>query len=436
MEVAQRARALIALLVLSTVCSNTHAALAGEQETLAAEQEPALRAQDPLAAARAFSATQPDYLQAKDSGGVPAGLPDLRASTCGECHQQIYAEWQISTHARAYGDDPQFQAELAKSRGGDGDVRWMCLNCHTPLLAQQEKLVTGLTGGGLDRPIYAANPGFDGTLQHEAITCASCHVRDAVVLGPFGGSGAPHPVRKSRALLGNGVCTNCHQAKAHFEELALACVFDTGAEFEAGPYAAEGYTCQKCHMPEIERPLVAGGAPRLTRRHWFGGSMIAKQPRFEAELAAIRSHYPDGLSLSWSELPDNLLAHTDSTLKFRLENSAAGHLLPTGDPERFLLVTARVRDATGAVLAERTERIGAVWQWSPQPHKLSDNRLAPREVRVLDLQLAATEPGTLRLELEASKWRINDENLRYHDLVDKTVPGRVFFRSETSLEVR
>jgi len=415
--------------VLSTVCSNTHAALAGEQKTLAAEQET-------LAAARAFSATQPYYLQARDSGGVPEGLPDLRASTCGKCHQQIYAEWQISTHARAYGDDPQFQAELTKPREGGGDVRWMCLNCHTPLLSQQESLVTGLTDEALDRPIYAANPSFDGALRHEAITCASCHVRDAVILGPFGGSGAPHPVRKSEALLGNSACTSCHQAKAHFEELALACVFDTGAEFEAGPYAAEGYTCQRCHMPEIERPLVVGGTPRATRRHWFGGSMIAKQARFEEELAAVRPHYPDGLSVSWSELPDKLLAGAASRLAFRLENSAAGHLLPTGDPERFLLVTARVRDATGAVLAERTERIGAVWQWSPQPRKLSDNRLAPREVRVLDLQLPATGPGTLSLELEASKWRISEENLRYHDLLGKTVPGRVFFRSETSLRVR
>ena len=109
---------LLTTLLLLTACSDTRADIAGAEVA----SEPGAEA---LAEARAFSATQPYYLQAADSGGVPAGLPDLRASTCGECHRDIYAEWQISTHARAYLDDPQFQAELHKSRLGDNDVGWM-----------------------------------------------------------------------------------------------------------------------------------------------------------------------------------------------------------------------------------------------------------------------------------------------------------------------
>ena len=123
-------------------------------------------------------------------------------------------------------------------------------------------------------------------------------------------------------------------------------------------------------------------------------------------------------------------------LHYRIENRHAGHLLPTGDPERFLLVTARARDASGAVLAERIERFGAVWEWSPQPRKTSDNRLAPREARVLSLEVPATGTGGLSLELEASKWRISEENLRYHQLEGRTVAGRVFHKSTTTLEVR
>ncbi len=422
-------RVLLALLLLLPGCRDTPADL-GDDTSGGLEEV------SPMDAARAFSASQPYYLQATDSGGVPAGLPDLRAATCGGCHTEIYAEWRISTHARAYGDDPQFQAELHKSRNEGGDVGWMCLNCHTPLMSQQPKLVTGLHDGKLNQPQYLDNPGFDATLQHEAVTCASCHVRDGVVLGPFGAGGAPHAVRRSEDLLTNTVCTRCHQAKAHFEELALACVFDTGSEFEAGPYAAQGFTCQSCHMPEIERPLVSEGASRKTRRHWFGGSMIPKQPHFEEELAAIRSHYPDGLAVAWIGLPNSIAAGRSSSLRFRIQNQHAGHMLPTGDPERFLVINARLRDASNRVVAERSERIGAVWEWSPQPRKISDNRLAPQEAREFDLELPALPAGTLSLELEASKWRISEQNQRYHQLEGQTVPGRIFHRASTTLAIR
>ena len=93
--------------------------------------------------------------------------------------------------------------------------------------------------------------------------------------------------------------------------------------------------------------------------------MIAKQKRFEVELAAIRKHYPEGLVVAWKELPIQLLAGAASTLHYQVENRRAGHLLPTGDPERFLLITARIRDSSGVVLSEQTERIGAVWEWAP-----------------------------------------------------------------------
>jgi hypothetical protein len=77
-----------------------------------------------------------------------------------------------------------------------------------------------------------------------------------------------------------------------------------------------------------------------------------------------------------------------------------------------------------------------VWEWSPQPRKTSDNRLAPREAREFSLEVPATGTGGLSLELEASKWRISEENLRYHQLEGKTVAGRVFHKSTTTLEVR
>ena len=67
---------------------------------------------------------------------VPKGLASLRAADCGVCHQEIYQEWQVSTHAHAL-SDRQFQAEMHKSPA----VSWLCLNCHTPLEKDRKSVV-------------------------------------------------------------------------------------------------------------------------------------------------------------------------------------------------------------------------------------------------------------------------------------------------------
>jgi hypothetical protein len=387
--------------------------------------------------ARAFYAAQETYLRPIPHSELPEGLPDLRAATCGACHQAIYQEWQVSTHARAWLDDAQFQEELAKATKTPGqDYSWTCVNCHTPLEDQLPRLVAALEGGRIDRPRYVENPHFDPDLQLEAITCATCHVRDGVVLGPYGDTPAPHPVAKAPELLASQVCTQCHQAQAHFPELSLACVFDTGQELARGPYAAEGATCQTCHMPEVHRPLVAGGPGRATRRHWFGGSLIPKHPRFEDELAPLRQVYPDGVSVAWGDLPESCPPGTKVTLAFTATNDEAGHMMPTGDPERFLRLEARVLDPAGTVLAERVEQIGSVYEWDPV-RLVSDNRLAPRETRRYELTFTApAKPGELTLELRASKWRINEKNFQYHHLEGRYVAGRVFQDERTVLPVQ
>ena len=86
---------------------------------------------DSLARALAFYETRP-RVERPQAGWqrVPEGLADLRAATCGECHPQIYEEWRVSTHGQAW-SDRQLQAEMAKSGN-----RWLCNNCHTPLLNQ------------------------------------------------------------------------------------------------------------------------------------------------------------------------------------------------------------------------------------------------------------------------------------------------------------
>ncbi len=386
--------------------------------------------------ARAFYTSQPPHLSPVVLGtDVPEGLADVRASTCGACHHEIYAEWKLSTHAHAWLDDAQFQAELHKPRPNGGDVQWMCVNCHTPMEAQLPRLVVGLEDGRLDKPIYVDNPAYDEVLQREAITCATCHVKDGVVLGPFGDTAAPHATKRSEHLLSEAVCARCHQAEAEFPELVLACSFGTGREYASSLQAKEGAVCQTCHMPEVTRSIFPGMPERKTRRHWFGGSLIPKRPEDEAGLAPLRKIYPDGLTARFDSVPPRVSPGSEVVVQVEYRNANAGHRLPTGDPERFILLDLVARDAEGTLLGSVNERIGTVFQWYPDIQKLSDNRLEPGEARKLRLVLTAPASGRVELELRASKWRISQESLEYHELVGRYPPSREFLVEHATIRV-
>ena len=385
--------------------------------------------------ARAFYRSQPRYLSPVVLGTeIPAGLTDVRASTCGACHRAHFDEWSVSTHARAWLDDAQFQAELHKPRPDGGDVTWMCVNCHTPLEAQLERLVVGLEDGQFDRPVTIANPAYDPELQREAITCATCHVRDGFVLGPRGDSAAPHAVRKSDHLTTHDVCTRCHQAEREFPELVLSCAFTTGREFDASPQSAAGKTCRSCHMPTVTRSVAPGGPERVTRRHWFGGSLIPKRPEDEADLAPLRDVFPNGLTASFTELPDRVAPGEAFDVVVEYRNEHAGHRLPTGDPERYITVELAATTA-GAVIAEASERIGTVYRWSPTVEKLADNRLLPGEARTLRLTGTAPAGGTVEVVLRADKRRISDEALDHHGLRGRYPAGFEFISERRAIPV-
>ncbi|MFN3201238.1 MAG: multiheme c-type cytochrome [Bradymonadia bacterium] len=386
--------------------------------------------------ARAFYAAQPRYLHPVDPGGTPKPLADLRAATCGQCHVDIYNEWKTSTHAHAWLDDAQFQEELKKSTQPSNDVGWMCVNCHTPLLEQRPQLVVALKDGALNQPIYVENPTYDEALQLEAITCATCHVRDGVIVGPYGDTPAPHPVKKGEVLTTSQLCMKCHQAVARFDALNLLCAFNTGHELAESPQGKAGQTCQHCHMPEITRPITAlGTPPRKGRRHFFGGSLIPKHPKFAAELAPVAQHHPPGLEARWHHRPVTVSAGEQVTLTVDLINARSAHLLPTGDPERFLKVDLSAHDATGQILGSNTLKIGATYRWHPRAEKIADNRLKPGEGHPLTLSFTAPKSGPVQITLTGAHWRISQENFDYHHLEGRSVSHRVFLEESWSIDL-
>lgn len=407
----------------------------------------------------AFYESRPYFQRPRPPSDVPAGLPDTKASTCGGCHTEIYQEWQLSTHRRAWLDDAQFMAELEKSRGGDdhqNDVGWMCVNCHTPSIEQLPELVVDLKDGQINQPIYAKNPRFDREFQDEAISCATCHVRDGVVYGPFGDTDAPHATAKDPKLLTPDNCTQCHNAEAMFPAQNLGCFFTTGKEWASSDYPKTDQTCQSCHMPQVERKLAGAfdRPPRMTRRHWFGGSLIPKKHAFADALEPLKKVYGSGVDIELLATTADAQATgtpdpdfgADSTrcdadqpcLRYwvRLSNRNAGHKFPTGDPERHAEIHVSATNAQGEVIAQASDLIASRYQWWPSIEKLTDNRILPGAHHdiLLEIPLDASQDkrktAPITVEINAHKYRMYKEAFEHHDLEGETVRGRQFHLSK------
>lgn len=325
---------------------------------------------------------------------VPPGLADLRARSCGECHPEIYAEWRMSTHGQSW-TDIQFQMEITKSEN-----RWLCRNCHTPLLNQMPVWTVGLVDDDVERPVYIENPAVDLELRKEGITCASCHVRNRAIEGPTGIETTAHPTRKAERFNDETICLACHQAVRSYPGKDFICVFETGEEWRSGPYGR--YRCQVCHMQAVVRSQAVGEPVRAGRRHYWPGAGIYKVEGFGPPLDQLGF----GLGVEVKTAADRLVV--------TLSNSAAGHRLPTGDPERHISIEVTFQDAAGRPLGEpHRVRIGQIWEWWPEPKKLADNRLAPLEQRAVTID---PPRGAASWAVVATSHRITQEAIDYHEL--------------------
>jgi len=289
---------------------------------------------------------------------VPAGLETLLASDCGKCHADIYREWQGSMHAQAW-TDPYYQVDAIF----DGSQQ-ICLNCHVPLQDQQENLVLGFKDKARFKPVLKPNPNFNRELQQEGVTCVVCHVRDGVIVGPYGSSDAPHPTRQDTTLAeGIGVCSKCHVVSGDlwdtFYRIPPCGTLD---EIREGDRKVN---CAGCHMPVTERPAATGSLPRRGRMHlWRGGhdrEMVRKGLKIESHI----------------DLQSDLVGRATLTLT----NTGADHYLPTGTPDRHLTVEFTIRAQDGEVLKTKTHKLKRRIMWRPFIVDLWDNRLPKNEPR-------------------------------------------------------
>lgn len=184
-----------------------------------------------------------------DTGPAPPGA-GRTPRECGACHSDVAAEWAQSEHASAYSDQFFQRAFVKEPEKG-------CRYCHAPEAA-------------------AAKP--DPKDLAVGVGCASCHVRHGTVLAGASAAAespprpAPHPVERSAALQSASYCGACHQfgflalprgKPGRFESPNLQQT--THEEWATSSFGQQGLTCQRCHMPAVQR---AGGRPGRDHRFW------------------------------------------------------------------------------------------------------------------------------------------------------------------------
>ena len=279
---------------------------------------------------------------------TPEGLANLSAQGCNACHWQAHDEWSGTPHAAAW-SDPEYQEAMA--RVGNTTA---CRSCHLPLANQHHRLAAGFVGGDLTRPQMVENDIWDATLMAEGVTCAACHVRDGVVVSTRAAPHAPHPVAVSAELHSSELCATCHQLTWPGADRPF---YDTFGEWEASAYAQADISCQECHMPAT---TGASAASRFAAR---------PSHAFSAELGR-------GLSVLFDLDTPEAQRGSAFPVRIRLQNTGAGHHIPTGSPFKRYRVSLHIEDTAGEALVAPAElELGRTVGAEPPRETLSDNRI-------------------------------------------------------------
>jgi hypothetical protein len=252
------------------------------------------------------------------------------AVTCGNCHPDHYRQWSVSPHAYAQ-MSPVFNAMhgtiLQLTNGTNGDF---CIRCHTPV------------GMNLEEPEFMSNMDRHPT-SREGVTCIVCHrvnraygklsgrlaivegdIFDSVY-GPTGGDelqrvidssdfrvnterGRPgraihQEAEKFFALTTSGFCGSCHDVNL-VNGFRLEEAF---SEFKTSPAAAEGISCQDCHMGT--EPGVASGYPQGP------AALIGSRPTADRKLTSHMFVGPDYSVVHPGIFPHNTAASEMATLR-------------------------------------------------------------------------------------------------------------------------
>ncbi|MBF0341226.1 MAG: cytochrome c family protein [Magnetococcales bacterium] len=247
-----------------------------------------------------------------ESGRPP--LNHVPSANCGECHQDIYLQWQGSMHAKSTALTDPIHGAVYRMEAGDPSEEGVthkvtksfpaCLQCHAPIAARDK--TTKLDA----KPMYA-----------EGVNCVACHTMTAFkgiqgedgkltlgasayeyskdsLIGPEGAFNGNKPVKapggdnepkvnafthKANAPLfkSSDICLGCHQTMVNPQKLAVCTIGDLLLGKEVKETKVKGKevketrdivapTCQSCHMPVVNgfvsHEIAGGHDPEKVRK--------------------------------------------------------------------------------------------------------------------------------------------------------------------------
>jgi hypothetical protein len=183
------------------------------------------------------------------------------SSSCKECHEKIYEQWEKSHHARplmGLNDQIFIKGYLVRGplavKPGERATKdnFPCFKCHFP----QMKYATDLVAGEI---VEAVAKDDKETIRKLNISCLVCHNEKAVVHGRpeknviYGNKDINDhpktPVKKSPLLKNSLLCGQCHGLGPNLEfETPVQCATLYGSYLHAYIPSGGTETCQQCHM--------------------------------------------------------------------------------------------------------------------------------------------------------------------------------------------
>jgi hypothetical protein len=335
------------------------------------------------AAALAAGCGKPEVPRGVEDPGAPADPPPTavaastlepaRAARCGECHQQTHDEWASSSHARA-ATSPTYVA--MKRAAGRGD----CDRCHAPLSGHAGEGVTcdfchRITDARPDRAGGAITLGLGDDRRRGAL----CDARTTY----FHRSECSPLHRRSE------LCGACHlwTMPRAGGELPIVTEYE---EWQRGPYAEMGVSCQGCHMPAERREAATGaGVREEVHQHRWLGSLDDLRTRALTVTTVLAT------------------SGATSRLAIELTNDGAGHAVPSGLSGRQIVIRVVASDGRGTELA-RQERVlsrvlvdatGAEAPFYLAERVGSDTRIAPEQTHREWFHLPYTRGGRVTAQV-------------------------------------
>lgn len=300
----------------------------------------------------------------------------ISAETCGDCHSEIFDQWQQSMHNLSE-IDPIYLVLANYLRNGLTDKDEIaeaesCVKCHVPV-----GVVTGYPEKLSDDKSKIPE------LALEGIQCDYCHVatgavrlyNNGLVLDPGHGEEDPgikrgpfrdsesdfHETAYSEFHTGSEICGTCHDVRHVVFGTKLETTYE---EWAKGPYNAadpkKRVTCQGCHMYQRPGLPATGSTDRPKNRgqaaddgpvrdhiftHYFVGANAAvTADKRKKIMAEERLKHAATLTLDTSDL-------NKRRLTFIIKNTGAGHYLPTGLTDiRQMWLEVTVADEKGRII--------------------------------------------------------------------------------------